>query len=112
MITVSVVKKFDRTNELAQRARRAVSEALGDAAQQAAVVARQLVPVDTGYLRSSIFSEQEGELKFNIGASADYAQYVEEGTIHQEPQPYLRPAVELTRRELERRLSQIELRIR
>lgn len=59
-------------------------------------VARELVPVRTGYLKSTIAAEI-GEA--NIGevtaeASADYAQYVEFGTYRQMAQPYFIPAIE------------------
>ena len=59
-------------------------------------VARELVPVRTGYLKSTIAAEI-GEA--NIGevtveASAEYAQYVEFGTYRQMAQPYFVPAIE------------------
>ena len=59
-------------------------------------VARELVPVRTGYLKSTIAAEI-GEA--NIGevtveASAEYAQYVEFGTYRQMAQPYFIPAIE------------------
>lgn len=57
-------------------------------------VANQLVPVDTGYLRSTI---DAGELDdgFWCEATADYAQYVEYGTSYMDAQPYFEPALEI-----------------
>ena len=57
-------------------------------------VANQLVPVDTGYLRSTI---DAGELYdgFWCEATADYAQYVEYGTSRMDAQPYFEPALEI-----------------
>ena len=59
-------------------------------------VARELVPVRTGYLKSTI-AAQIGEASIGevtAEASAEYAQYVEFGTYRQMPQPYFIPAIE------------------
>lgn len=50
-------------------------------------------PVDTGNLRSSINHRIAGE-QAQVGATAEYAPYVELGTSKQRSQPYLRPAFE------------------
>lgn len=55
-------------------------------------VAHQLVPVDTGYLRSTIEAGEWGD-GFWCEASADYAQYVEYGTSYMDAQPYFEPAL-------------------
>ena len=59
-------------------------------------VARELVPVRTGYLKSTIAAEigeaSMGEV--TAEASAEYAQYVEFGTYRQMAQPYFIPAIE------------------
>lgn len=54
--------------------------------------AKRLSPVDTGRLRSSIThdSDQTGAV---IGTNVEYAGFVELGTRHQTPQPYLRPGL-------------------
>ena len=56
-------------------------------------VARQLVPVDTGYLRSTL---EAGGYDTYCYAKTDceYAQYPEFGTWCQAEQPYFRPALE------------------
>lgn len=59
-------------------------------------VARELVPVRTGYLKSTI-AAKIGEASIGevtAEASADYAQYVEFGTYRQMAQPYFIPAIE------------------
>lgn len=59
-------------------------------------VARELVPVRTGYLRSTIAAEI-GEASIGevtVEAYAEYAQYVEFGTYRQMAQPYFVPAIE------------------
>lgn len=59
--------------------------------------ARRRAPVDTGYLRASIFTRTgiNGTTVWGeVGAGANYAAYVENGTTRQSPQPFMRPALE------------------
>jgi HK97 gp10 family phage protein len=53
--------------------------------------AKALCPVDTGNLRSSI-STTVFALSAEVGPTAAYGGYVEEGTAHMGPQPYMGPA--------------------
>lgn len=59
--------------------------------------ARQLCPVDTGRLRSSVNSsglKRDGRgVYVEVGTNVEYAPYVEFGTRYQRAQPYLRPAL-------------------
>lgn len=66
------------------------------AMQPAFDLARRLVPVDTGYLKSTIRTEADAE-EGRLIADADYAGYVEFGTSRMAAQPYLRPAAELVK---------------
>lgn len=57
--------------------------------------ARRNVPVDTGFLRSSITRESRRSATgavSEIGPEANYGAYVENGTSRMAPQPYLVPA--------------------
>ena len=54
--------------------------------------AKYYVPVDTGNLRSSIGTEGDDKRAI-VKASAEYAAYVEFGTVKMESRPYMRPAV-------------------
>jgi HK97 gp10 family phage protein len=56
-------------------------------------LAKQLVPVRTGYLRSTIYAKIQ-EWVAEIGAEAAYALFVELGTRHMQAQPYLYPAIQ------------------
>lgn len=56
-------------------------------------VATELVPVDTGYLQSTIHTEA-GATYAEFFAEAEYAQYVEYGTIKMGAQPYFQPALD------------------
>ena len=70
------------------------SNALDLACAKFEEVVHQLVPVDTGYLSSSICAEHDGHSMVFFYAKADYAQYVEFGTWKMSAQEYFRPAVE------------------
>ncbi len=65
-----------------------------DLAEGALVIAEQAeknCPVDTGFLRSTVFVQEAGD-DVEIGFSAPYASYVEFGTYKMAAQPFLRPA--------------------
>lgn len=67
--------------------------ATGYAVQNAA---RMLCPVDTGRLRSSIFSRSGRDSRgyfVEIGTNVSYAAFVEFGTFKSRAQPYLIPAL-------------------
>ncbi len=63
-------------------------------------LARGIVPVRTGHLRSSIYAKVQ-EWVAEIGAEATYAMFVEFGTRYMRARPYLYPAIQ-------RRLPQLE----
>ena len=67
------------------------------------------VPVDTGYLRSSLkwSSNNEG---FVIETDCDYAEYVEYGTCYMDAQPYFEQAIDKYAENLFNELQQIYLR--
>ena len=59
--------------------------------------ARELAPVDTGYLRSSLAVETGASgtsVYGQVTAGANYATYVENGTSRMAPQPFMGPARE------------------
>ena len=59
--------------------KQAISEELDNTAHKVERQAKELVPVDTGALRSSI-STSGGGLDYSITASTPYAKYIEDGT--------------------------------
>lgn len=64
-------------------------------------LARAIVPVDTGRLRSSIQASKGSDgdgVYADIGTNVYYAAFVEFGTIHMAAQPYLRPALAMSAR--------------
>ena len=69
------------------------SEAIDDAINTFMEIATSLVPVDTGYLCSTISAYSDGDTVC-FSADAEYAQYPEYGTWCQAEQPYFRPALQ------------------
>lgn len=69
------------------------SEAIDDAINTFMETATSLVPVDTGYLQSTISAYSDGDTVC-FSADAEYAQYPEYGTWCQAEQPYFRPALQ------------------
>ncbi|MEM1524587.1 MAG: HK97 gp10 family phage protein [Nitrososphaerales archaeon] len=78
--------------------------------ERAYQIARERVPVRTGYLRSTIYKTKApflGRYTFILGAYADYAGFVEFGTRKMRARPYLRPAIDEVRKIALERLKAI-----
>src|SRR5690348_3671707 len=69
------------------------------AAEKVADIARELVPVKTGFLQSSIIAVHFAKSS-RVDVRAKYAGYVEFGTWKMAAQPYLRPAIDQHQREI------------
>ncbi len=84
---------------------KSIEEAINKALEASALLvegtAKNLAPVDTGYLRNSITHEVEGK-EARVGATAEYAGFVELGTSKQAAQPFLNPALEQNKRNIKR----------
>lgn len=91
----------ERTRRMAGRVvRRTVSAIERDS--------KLLAPVDTGFLKNSISSDvDEAGLSGEVGPTANYGGYVEEGTSRMSPQPYMRPAAEKNEPGFERAMGQV-----
>lgn len=85
----------DNREAIANAIDRALVAALEEVGLVAEGYAKRACPVDTGRLRNSITHiVDEGTRHVVIGTNVEYAPYVELGTRHQKPQPYLKPAAE------------------
>lgn len=80
---------------------RQLHEQLAAWAESVKATATRIVPVRTGYLRSSIYARTRG-WQVEIGAEAAYAANVEFGTFHARAKPFIQPAVQQRLPELER----------
>jgi HK97 gp10 family phage protein len=89
------IRRFDAEMQ------RQVHEQMAKWAESVKTEAKRLVPVRTGYLRSTIFARIQ-EWNAEVGAEAAYAANVEFGTRYAMAQPFLNPAVQARLPELER----------
>lgn len=71
---------------------RHVHSQLASWAADVKALARQLVPVRTGHLRSTIYAKIR-EWVAEIGSEATYSLFVEFGTRYMRARPYLYPAI-------------------
>lgn len=81
------------TREVLPLARVVIQKSAADVKRDAQIFA----PVDTGNLRSSIGYETRelvGSVEAEIGATADYAAYVEFGTSRMAPRAFLGPSLD------------------
>ena len=79
-------------------------EGVADLAQRVADGAQERVPVDSGNLRDAIHVETNGmEVRVVAGSrEAFYGHIVENGSVRQPPRPFLVPAFEALRPDLEK----------
>lgn len=83
----------DNREAIANAIDRALVTALEEVGLVAEGYAKRACPVDTGRLRNSITHiVDEGTRHVVIGTNVEYAPYVELGTRHRKPQPFLKPA--------------------
>lgn len=97
-MSVDVDLKLDRAavNRVLDSPTGEVGRFLEKKGAKAEQIATNLVPVDTGQLKSSIshkLSSDSGGLGVDIEARAPHALYVELGTRYRPATPYLRPAM-------------------
>ncbi len=81
------MRKFDVATQERVRAQ------LYEWAQMVKAEAERIVPVKTGYLRSTIFARMQ-ELVAEVGAEAVYAYCVEFGTRYMHARPFIQPALQ------------------
>jgi HK97 gp10 family phage protein len=101
---VSVITVQTWVNELVKQpgeVRKEASRVVREAAFLCQRVAKQLVPVDTGFLRESITvggvqggQVRAGLLSLQVGPEAAYGAFVEYPTANTGAQPYMTPAAE------------------
>lgn len=88
-----------------KRVHQVASQTLAEHAEQVAEDARNLAPVDTGELRDSIGVVKTDDLRYEVVAIAPYAADVELGTSKQAAEPFLFPAMEANRADLQVKLA-------
>jgi len=98
-VQISVnLKNFDALSRscfecLCEQYPEAVRQAMMNVAQNILATANTLVPVRTGYLKSTLAVEQTSNFQIKIKATAPYAYYVEFGTKKMSPRLFLTNSV-------------------
>mgnify|MGYP001129658187 CR=1 FL=1 len=71
-----------------------VTERMAEVGAEMMSYSRSIVPVRTGWLRSTIFFQIAQELEAQFGAAATYGIFVEMGTWRMAARPFIRPALD------------------
>jgi HK97 gp10 family phage protein len=82
-----------RIPQYSRAVRAALEKAVSDTALEIEGRAKMLAPVDTGFLKSSIFSKQIAPYRWAIGPAASYGIWQELGTHRMAAHPFLLPAL-------------------
>lgn len=93
---------FD-VSALLRRVRENIATTLNDGADSCVSLAQQLAPVDTGFMRENITQTEQAtpeRLRVSMESQADYSVFVEYGTVNAEAQPFMTPAFESARRQV------------
>lgn len=82
-----------------------IKQAIGDQLEAGGTdmeaTSRRIVHVRTGYLQSTIYHKVDrNNLSLELGATADYAFFVEMGTRRMAAEPFLRPAFDAEEQKL------------
>lgn len=99
--------KFD---QLSARMRQNIAEELNSGANSAVSLAKQLAPVDTGFMRTNItqtVNASPEKLRAEIESGADYSVFVEYGTVNMAAQPFFTPAFENARHQVNNGLKRV-----
>ena len=103
---------YNHSQATSQQVQRQLIEIIQAATYAVEADAKKRAPVDTGALRNSIQSSFPAPKTGMVSASVEYAPYVELGTIHNRPQPFLFPALKAVEPLLRARLATIGARLR
>jgi HK97 gp10 family phage protein len=110
-IQVAATIELEDLDELPDQQSEALEEEVHNIVETAAdnmvSYAQGIVPVRTGNLLASIFSEiDEDDLSVTLGATADYASFIEYGTVKMRAQPFLEPAAAIGQEEMNARIEE------
>jgi len=88
---------------LSRRVRGNIAGVLNGGAESCISLAQQLAPVDTGFMKENIAQTEEAtadNLKVTMESQADYSVFIEYGTVNMEAQPFMTPAFESARKQV------------
>jgi HK97 gp10 family phage protein len=104
---VSTVLDDARLRELIALVRPKAAQIVKATAFKVERAAKMLAPVDTGAMRNSIRAEPVDDLTWQVSVGQEYAPFVEFGTSRMAAQPFLVPALEAHRAEMEKRIAEL-----
>lgn len=93
-----------KTEAAQEKLMRTIIFHLNSAAQSTVTIARELAPVLTGELKSKIRQTEfatEDNLGVAVESGAEHSLFVEFGTVNMDAQPFLTPAFESAKRQLD-----------
>lgn len=103
-ITVNPGTTLSDLQRLADQLKTGVKTALDAGGKAGLTKAQSVVPVKTGFLRSSLYAEVK-ENSLELGGKADYTAAVEFGTSRGLPaRPFIRPGIEISIQEIQKAL--------
>lgn len=102
-MSVQIYKTGFNFAALSERMRRTIAEELNSGAEACVSLAKQLAPVDTGFMRDHVSQTEEASAnnpRSVVESEADYSAFVEYGTVNMDAQPFFTPAFESARRQV------------
>ena len=107
---MSVHVDFSKMYQIQRELPKKIVVELNNAAQSMESLAKQLAPVDTGYMKEHITQTKhasESDLSAQVESEADYSLFVEYGTVNMDAQPFFTPAFESARRQVNNNLKRV-----
>lgn len=102
-ITVNPGTVLSDLDRIANGLKTGVKTALDAGGKAGLSHAQSVVPVRTGFLRSTLYADVK-ENSLEIGGKADYTAAVEFGTFRMPARPFIRPAAEIATKEIQKAL--------
>jgi len=105
--TIELEDLDELTDEQSQALEEEVHAIVENTGDNMVTYAQGIVPVRTGNLMASIFTDvDEDNPSVTLGATADYASFIEYGTLKMRAQPFLEPAVDAGEEEMNARIEE------
>ena len=105
--TIELEDLDELTDEQSQALEEEVHAIVENTGDNMVTYGQGIVPVRTGNLMASIFAEvDEDNLAVTLGATADYASFIEYGTVKMRAQPFLEPAAAIGQEEMNARIEE------
>lgn len=102
-MSVQIRKSGFNFAALSRQVRGNIADTLNEGAESCVSLAKQLAPVATGFMRDNIAQTEEAtpdHLRVSMESQADYSAFVEYGTVNMEAQPFMTPAFEAARKQV------------